>query len=114
MVWNRKVFGMERLRGKSIFCWRDCRLNVLPVVAGFCLTLLWLAVASARAATFTASLDDDTLTLGQSTTLSLTFEGERPGSAIQPGGHLTECQLGERLNEFNRDGGLLRHAAAHG
>jgi hypothetical protein len=80
MDWKRKVFGMERLRGKSFFRWRDCRLNVLPVVAGFCLILLWLAVAPARAATFTASMDDDTLTLGQSTTLSLTFEGGSPQS----------------------------------
>jgi hypothetical protein len=80
MDWKRKVFGMERLRGKSVFRWRDCRLNIFPVIAGFCLTLLWLAVAPARAATFTASLDDDTLTLGQSTTLSLTFEGGSPQS----------------------------------
>ena len=50
----------------------------MPVAAGFCLLLLWLVVAPAHAANFTASLDNDTLTLGQSTTLSLTFEGGSP------------------------------------
>ncbi len=50
----------------------------MPVAAGFCLALLWLAAVPAHAASFTASLDNDTLTLGQSTTLSLTFEGGSP------------------------------------
>ena len=79
------MFGMERLRGKSFVCWRGCKLNLLPVAAGFCLVLLWLAVAPARAASFTASLDNDTLTLGQSTTLSLTFEGGQPKNVPTPG-----------------------------
>jgi len=78
------MFGMERLRGKSFLRWRDRRLNFLPVAAGFCLTLLWLGAASARAASFTASLDNDTLTLGQSTTLSLTFEGGSPRNVPVP------------------------------
>lgn len=39
---------------------------------------LFLAVTAARAASFTASLDSDTITLGQSATLSLTFEGAQP------------------------------------
>jgi hypothetical protein len=56
-------------------------MNFLPVAAGFCLLLLWLAVAPGRAASFTASLDADTLTLGQSATLSLTFEGGSPQNA---------------------------------
>ncbi len=72
---------MERLRGKNFLRWRDRKLlNWFPVGAGFCLVLLWLGAAPARAATFTASLDNDTLTLGQSTTLSLTFEGGSPQS----------------------------------
>ncbi|MGA9779129.1 MAG: BatD family protein [Limisphaerales bacterium] len=69
---------MERLRGKSFLRPRDRRLSLMPVAAGFCLALLWLAAVPAHAASFTASLDNDTLTLGQSTTLSLTFEGGSP------------------------------------
>ena len=78
------MFGMERLRGKSSLRWRDRRLSLMPVVAGFCLLLLWLAAAPAYAASFTASLDSDTLTLGQSTTLSLTFEGGSPRNVPAP------------------------------
>ncbi len=59
-------------------------MNFLPVAAGFCLLLLWLAPAPARAANFTASLDNDTLTLGQSATLSLTFEGGQPKNVPTP------------------------------
>src|SRR5579862_5154354 len=76
---------MERLRGKSFFRRRDRRLNLFPVAGGFCLVLLWLVVAPAQAASFTASLDNDTLTLGQSTTLSLTFEGGSPKNVPTPG-----------------------------
>jgi hypothetical protein len=81
MILERKMFGMERLRGKCYLQWRDRKLSLVPVAAGFCLLLLWLAVAPARAASFTASLDNDTLTLGQSATLSLTFEGGSPQNA---------------------------------
>jgi hypothetical protein len=38
----------------------------------------------ARAATFTASLDRDTITLGDTATLSLTFEGSQPKSLTAP------------------------------
>jgi hypothetical protein len=38
----------------------------------------------ARAASFTASFDNDTITLGQSATLSLTFEGGQPGNVPLP------------------------------
>ena len=40
---------------------------------------LWFAVATAHAATFTASLDHDTISLGGSATLSLSFDGGSPG-----------------------------------
>ena len=44
--------------------------------------LLSLALTfAANAASFTASLDRDTITLGESTTLTLTFEGGDPGGA---------------------------------
>ena len=69
---------MEQLRWKAFLCGRGRQLSSLLVAAGFCLILLGLLVAPARAASFTASLDNDTLTLGQSATLSLTFEGGQP------------------------------------
>jgi len=75
---------MERLRGKSYLRWRDRKLNLFPVAAGSCLVLLWFAVAPTRAASFTAALDNDTITLGQSTTLSLTFEGGSPQNVPTP------------------------------
>jgi hypothetical protein len=46
---------------------------------------LILAVMAARAASFTASLDSDTITLGQSATLSLTFEGGQSRNVPTPG-----------------------------
>src|SRR5208282_3903460 len=84
MVFECKMFGMERLRGKCYLHWRDRKLILGPVAAGFCLLLLCLAVTPARAASFTASLDSDTLTLGQSATLSLTFEGGQPRNVPTP------------------------------
>jgi BatD DUF11 like domain len=78
------VFGMERLRRKNFLRWYDRKLALFPVVAGLCLVLLWLGAAPARAATFTASLDNYTITLGQSATLSLTFEGGSPQNVPTP------------------------------
>lgn len=78
------MFGMERLRGKRFLGLHGGRLSWMPVAAGFCVLLFWLGAASAHAATFTASLDNDTLTLGQSTTLSLTFEGGSPRNVPAP------------------------------
>jgi BatD DUF11 like domain len=72
---------MQRLRGKDFLRGRGRKLNWLPVAAGVCFLLLCPAVSPASAATFTASLDNDTITLGQSTTLSLTFEGGSPPNA---------------------------------
>ncbi len=46
---------------------------------------LWLVVG-ASAATFTASLDHDTITLGEGATLSLSFEGGSPQNVPQPPG----------------------------
>jgi hypothetical protein len=84
MVLERKMFGMERLRGKSFLRRRDRKLSLVSVAVGFCLLLLWLAVTPVRAASFTASLDNDALTLGQSATLSLTFEGGQPKNVPTP------------------------------
>src|SRR5882724_3346266 len=47
--------------------------------------LLWLALSlGAGAASFTASLDRDTITLGESATLTLSFEGGSPANLPQP------------------------------
>jgi hypothetical protein len=51
------------------------KLKFVPWVHVLFLAVLWLVVASASAASFTASLDRDTITLGESATLSLAFEG---------------------------------------
>ena len=84
MVWKRKVFVMEGLHGREFL--RRCgrKLSLAPIAAGFCLFLFWAVVTPARAASFTASLDNDTLTLGQSATLSLTFEGGSPQNVPTP------------------------------
>src|SRR5579862_8179161 len=47
---------------------------------------LWLAV-TASAATFTVSLDRDTITLGESATLSMSFEGGSPDNVPIPPGN---------------------------
>ena len=62
---------------------RRQRIILLPIVA----LLLCLALgygAEARAATFTASLDRDTIALGENATLSLTFEGGSPQNTPVP------------------------------
>ena len=47
--------------------------------------VLWLvSYAFASAATFTVSLDQDTITLGEGATLSLSFEGGTPDAMPQP------------------------------
>jgi len=62
---------------------RRQRIILLPIVA----LLLCLALgygAETRAATFTASLDRDTIALGENATLSLTFEGGSPQNTPVP------------------------------
>ncbi|HSY09730.1 MAG TPA: BatD family protein [Candidatus Dormibacteraeota bacterium] len=62
---------------------RRQRIILLPIVA----LLLCLALgygAEARAATFTASLDRDTIAIGENATLSLTFEGGPPQNTPVP------------------------------
>ena len=59
---------MERLQGESFLRLRARKLNLLPVAVGFCLILLWLAVVPAHATSFTASLDRDTIAMGEQAT----------------------------------------------
>ena len=49
-----------------------------------CLAVLIFGAVTARAASFTASLDRDTMTLGESATLSLTFEGGQSKNVPTP------------------------------
>jgi len=75
---------MEHLRRENFLRLRGRKLNLFPVAAGFCLILLWLAVPPARAASFTASLDRDTIAMGEQVTLSLTFEGGQSKNVPTP------------------------------
>ncbi len=52
-----------------------------------------LAVVSARAASFTASLDRDTITLGETATLSLKFEGGSPEQQLPSSLTVSNLQL---------------------
>jgi hypothetical protein len=65
----------------------------------------------ARAASFTASLDNDTITLGQSATLSLTFEGGQPDnvSALQvPGLRMNKVgNSTQTTSDFNGHNSLV-------
>jgi hypothetical protein len=53
--------------------------NLFP--AALMAVVLSFSLVAARAATFTASLDRDSITLGETATLSLMFEGGSPGNA---------------------------------
>ncbi|MGO8681664.1 MAG: BatD family protein [Limisphaerales bacterium] len=95
---------MERLQGKSFLRLRARKLNLLPVAVGFCLILLWFAVPPARAASFTASLDRDTIAIGEQATLSLTFEGGQsknvPTPSV-PGLQITQIGTSQSVNIVN-------------
>src|SRR5579872_4357453 len=52
-----------------------------------CFSCCFWATVATNAATFTASLDRDTITLGESATLSLTFEGGSPDNVPTPPGN---------------------------
>jgi hypothetical protein len=60
------------------------KLSPIMKTALFCVALLGWSTA-ALAASFTASLDRDTVTLGESATLSLTFEGGQSKNVPTPG-----------------------------
>ena len=54
------------------------KLQKFPIVGFLLLTALGFVPMVAPAASFTASLDRDTIMLGESATLSLAFEGAAP------------------------------------
>ena len=94
---------------------RFCRTVILFFAACF-------LIACGRAASFTASLDRDTITLGEQATLSLKFDGVQPqnvpalpavpGLQFQYVGPSQFVQLHQRPDEFQRHLQLPRDAAA--
>jgi hypothetical protein len=60
------------------------KLQIFPIVGLLLLAALCLAPTGARAANFTAALDRDTITLGETATLSLTFEGGQSKNVPAP------------------------------
>ncbi len=71
---------LERRDGRNVpyFGWRRLNLFFLPV-------FLFGSVLMATAASFTASLDRDTITLGEQATLSLAIEGSQSPHVPTPG-----------------------------
>jgi hypothetical protein len=71
---------MELILAKKFPHWRKGIINSLCLAA-----ILFSAATLADAASFTASLDRDTITLGESATLSLAFEGGQSKNIPTPG-----------------------------
>ena len=79
-------------------------------VISFCLAIFWFlgaldfSAATARAASFTASLDRDTIALGEQATLSLTFEGGQsknvPTPSV-PGLQISQIGTSQSVNIVN-------------
>ena len=74
---------MER-RLKNKFCGRNRSGFSLRIAVLLPWAALWLGTVQLEAATFTASLDRDTIALGESATLSLTFEDGSPRNVPMP------------------------------
>ena len=64
---------------------RNRRVISFCLAVLLCLGALGFNAAAARAASFTASLDQDTIALGEQATLSLTFEGGQSKNVPTPG-----------------------------
>ena len=91
---------MEACSAKKFPRRRDRRLNFLSLAAiGLLATLAW-----ARAASFTASLDRDSITLGETATLSLSFEGAQPRNVPSPavaGLQITQAGTSQNMSIIN-------------
>src|SRR5258706_6548421 len=80
------------------------RLHLFPATAVLFLTGLCLAAVPVRAASFTASLDRDTITLGEQATLSLAFEGGQSKNVPAPdvpGLQITQTGTAQSVNIIN-------------
>jgi len=82
----------------------DRRVIALCLGAFWCLSLPSFGAATAQAASFTASLDRDTIALGEQATLSLTFEGGQaknvPTPSV-PGLQITQIGTSQSVNIVN-------------
>jgi hypothetical protein len=63
---------------------RRCRMNSFCFAVFLCLGVLGFGMDMAQAASFSVSLDRDTIALGEQATLSLTFEGSQPRNVPAP------------------------------
>jgi hypothetical protein len=91
---------MERHSATKYLRGQNCKLNFFSVAV----LLLLAATSLAGAASFTASLDRDTITLGESATLSLAFEGAQPRNVPSPqvaGMQITQAGTSQSVNIVN-------------
>ena len=91
---------MERHYAAKHIRRQNCKLNYFSVAV----LLLLAAAGLANAASFTASLDRDTITLGESATLSLAFEGAQPRNVPSPqvaGLQITQAGTSQSVNIVN-------------
>ena len=75
---------MRRLSSWIQFHPRSRSRPGLRLLFAFLVLLLWSAPSGLRAASFTATLDRETVTVGETATLSLTFKGGDPKSIPAP------------------------------
>ena len=80
------------------------KLQIFPTVGFLLLAALGFVSTGARAANFTASLDRDTIKLGESATLSLAFEGAQPRNVPSPqvsGLQITQAGTSQNVSWIN-------------
>ncbi|MGA2853699.1 MAG: BatD family protein [Verrucomicrobiota bacterium] len=90
---------VEDLLGNYFLRLRIPRLKSGLAVLFVCLAAFGFGAPAARAASFTASLDRDTITLGEQATLSLTFEGGQSKNVPTP--HVPGLQFVNTGNSQN-------------
>ncbi|HSU55419.1 MAG TPA: BatD family protein [Candidatus Dormibacteraeota bacterium] len=83
-------------------------------VTGLIALCLFLLASDSRAATFAASLDRDTITLGESATLSLVFSGGKPNQTPQLPGILNlQLAYAGESSQFRFDNGQTSSSVTH-
>jgi hypothetical protein len=94
----------RQLSAKRFLRMRDRRVISFCVAVFMCLGALGCGAITTRAASFTAALDRDTISLGESATLSLTFEGGQsrnvPTPSV-PGLHITQTGTSQNVSWIN-------------
>jgi hypothetical protein len=98
---DRHARPLERPSGKFASRLHSRRLNLVCVVLIGLLSSFWVAV---KAASFTASLDRETIILGEQATLSLTFEGGQSKNVPMPsvpGLQITQAGTSQNVSFIN-------------